>query len=224
MPRHNEKEVTDRDEAAELARFEETALPYLDRLYATALRYTKNRKDAEDLVQDTYLKAFTNFHRFEPGTNCQAWLFKIMTNTFYNKFRRKQREQRIFANRDESELREVDYDLSEPRYQKNPEQEAMQRRFSESMVKALESLPDDWRMVILLADLNGFKYKEIAHILEIPVGTVMSRVFRARKAIRKMLADEAYAQGIIKDPTVYADDDTNLTRKRAREDRIKAAS
>jgi RNA polymerase sigma-70 factor (ECF subfamily) len=224
MPRQTKKDPTARDEKAELARFEETALPYIDRLYATALRYTKNNKDAEDLVQDTYLKAFTNFHRFEPGTNCQAWLFKIMTNTFYNKFRRKQREQRIFANRDESELREVDYDLNAPHYQKNPEQEAMQRRFSGTMVEALESLPDDWRMVILLADLNGFKYKEIAHILDIPVGTVMSRVFRARKAIRKMLADEAYAYGIIKDPAIYEDDETNLTRRRAREERIKAAS
>lgn len=213
----------------ELAQFEETALVYIDELYASALRYTKNEKDAEDLVQETYLKAFTNFHRFEQGTNCRAWLFTILTNTFINRFRRKKKEREILNADDLRPIRQNFHNVEAAEFYNDPERGALNRRFSASVKEALEGLPDEFRMVVVLADLNDFSYKEIAHILDCPVGTVMSRLFRGRKLMRTQLVEIAYDRGIIKDKTPFLNDETNRTRKSVRqlnddEPEIKAAS
>lgn len=211
----------------ELAEFEQTALIYIDELYASAMRYTKNDKDAEDLVQETYLKAYTNFHRFEPGTNCRAWLFTILTNTFINKFRRKKKEREILNADDLRPIRQNFHNVEAAEWYRDPERAALNRRFSSSVKDALESLPDEFRMVVILADLNDFSYKEIAHILDCPVGTVMSRLFRGRKLMRTQLVEMAYDHGIIKDRTPFLNDQTNRTRKSVRQTRdedVKVAS
>lgn len=211
-------------ENPELAKFEETALIYLDELYATALRYTKNEKDAEDLVQETFLKAFTNFHRFEEGTNCRAWLFTILTNTFINRFRRKKKEREILNADDLRPIRQNFHNVEAAEFYNDPERGALNRTFSSGVKEALESLPEEFRMVVILADLNDFSYKEIAHILECPVGTVMSRLFRGRKLMRKQLVEIAYERGIIRDKSPFMSDDTNRTRKSVRQEKLKAAS
>ncbi len=208
----------------ELAKFEQTALIYLDELYATALRYTKNEKDAEDLVQETYLKAFTNFHRFEEGTNCRAWLFTILTNTFINRFRRKKKEREILNAEDLRPIRQNFHNVEAAEFYNDPERGVLNKRFSAGVKDALEALPDEFRMVVILADLNDFSYKEIAHILDCPVGTVMSRLFRGRKLMRRQLVEIAYDRGIIKDKTPFMSDDTNRTRKSVRRQKLKAAS
>ena len=208
----------------ELAKFEETALVYLDELYATALRYSKNEKDAEDLVQETYLKAFTNFHRFEEGTNCRAWLFTILTNTFINRFRRKKKEREILNAEDLRPIRQNFHNVERAEFYQNPENGALHRTFSTDVKDALEALPDEFRMVVILADLNDFSYKEIAHILGCPVGTVMSRLFRGRKMMRKVLVDVAFERGIIRNKDPFLHDETNRTRKSVRQEKLKQAS
>ena len=209
----------------ELARFEQTALVYLDELYASALRYAKNEKDAEDLVQETFLKAFTNFHRFEEGTNCRAWLFTILTNTFINKFRRKKKEREILHADDLRPIRQNFHNVEAAEFYNDPERGMLNKRFSGSVKDALEALPEEFRMVVILADLNDFSYKEIAHILDCPVGTVMSRLFRGRKLMRRQLVEIAYERGIIKDKSPFLSDETNRTRKSVRGgERLKAAS
>ncbi len=203
------------DHAEKLREFEETALVYADELYATALRLTKNERDAEDLLQDTFLKAFTFFHRFEKNTNCRAWLFKILTNTFINTYRRKTKEREILGADD---LRPVEENLisrERARIHYNPEIGLFRKLISEDIRKALESLPIEFRMVVVLADLQEFSYKDIAYILGCPVGTVMSRLFRGRKLMRKQLADFAYRQGVIRNPLLYHSDSTNRTRMNA---------
>ena len=198
------------DTRSDIAEFEETALVYTDELYATALRLTKNERDAEDLVQETYLKGFTFFHRFEKNTNCRAWLFKILTNTFINNYRRKVKEREILGADD---LRPVEENLhSRNKVRNNPERGLFHKLFSEDIRSALENIPIEFRMVVVLADLQGFSYKEIAHILECPVGTVMSRLFRGRKLMRKQLAHFAASEGIIRQPELYMHDETNRTR------------
>ena len=194
----------------DLSDFEKTALIYTDELYATALRLTKNERDAEDLVQDTFLKGFSFFHRFEKDTNCRAWLFKILTNTFINNYRRKVKEREILGADD---LRPVQHHLhSRNLVRHNPEINLFHRTFSEELRSALESTPVEFRMVVVLADLQGFSYKEIASILDCPVGTVMSRLFRGRKLMRRQLAHYATAEGVIREPMLYLRDDTNRTR------------
>lgn len=199
-----------------LANFEKTAIVYLDELYATALRYTKNEKDAEDLVQETYLKAFTNFHRFEEGTNCRAWLFTILTNTFINRFRRKKKEREILNADDLRPIRQNFHNVEKAEFYQDPEKGALHRTFSTDIRHALEQLPEEFRMVVILADLNDFSYKEIAHILGCPVGTVMSRLFRGRKMMRKHLVEVAYDRGIIRNKEPFLNDETNRTRRSVR--------
>jgi len=203
-----------------LANFEETALVYLDELYATALRYTKNEKDAEDLVQETFLKAYTNFHRFEEGTNCRAWLFTILTNTFINRFRRKKKEREILNAEDLRPIRQNFHNVEKAEFYQNPERGALHKTFSKDVREALEALPEEFRMVVILADLNDFSYKEIAHILDCPVGTVMSRLFRGRKMMRKHLVDVAYDRGIIRSKEPFLRDETNRTRRSVRQAKL----
>lgn len=191
---------------ADQARFADQAMEYMGPLYSSALRMTRNPADAEDLVQETYLKAYRGFGSFEEGTNLKAWLFRIMTNSFINRYRAAQRRP------DESDLDEVE-DLYLYRRIGGFEAAAMGRSaedelmemFSEAEVKAaVEELPDVYRMAVLLADVEGFQYAEIAEILEIPIGTVMSRLHRGRKQLQKRLYEFARDRRLVDDSPAAA--------------------
>lgn len=176
--------------------FEGLTMGHLDPLYAAALRLTKNERDAEDLVQDTFLRAYRFFDKFERGTNIKAWLFKILTNTFINRYRRKVKERSVVEDeRDTVHERFMSRDVSENAA--NPEQYFFDRLLSDDVLRAIDSLPLDFRMVVILADLQEFSYKEIAEILDCPVGTVMSRLYRGRKLLQKYLLGYAVEQGVV---------------------------
>jgi RNA polymerase sigma-70 factor (ECF subfamily) len=178
--------------------FEAEAMPYLDALYNTAYRMTRNAEDAEDLVQETYLKGYKYHDKFEQGTNLKAWLFKIMKNTFINNYRKAQQAppQSDFSDIEESFESQVSDDAV--RQIKNPEDELLETVLDEDVQKAIENLPPDYRMVVLLADLEGFSYKEISDILEIPVGTVMSRLYRGRKLLEVSMLEYAREHGYLR--------------------------
>lgn len=176
-----------RDERRE---FEELALPHLDSLYGTALRLTHNEKDAEDLVQDTILRAFRFFHRFERGTNVKAWLFKILTNTFANKYRKRQRERTIL---DEVQTQAEINEAGLP----DPEAALAARLVSDQVKEALESVPEEFRLAVILADLEDFSYREIAEIVDCPIGTVMSRIYRGRRILQRKLLAYAREAGVV---------------------------
>jgi RNA polymerase sigma-70 factor (ECF subfamily) len=173
-------------------------MPYLDALYNTAYRMTRNAEDAEDLVQETYLKGYKYHDKFEQGTNLKAWLFKIMKNTFINSYRKAQQAppSSDFADIEESFESRVSDDAT--RQIKNPEDELLETVLDEDVQKAIDTLPQDYRMVVLLADLEGFSYKEISDILEIPVGTVMSRLYRGRKLLEAAMLDYAREHGYLR--------------------------
>ena len=177
--------------------FEQQAMGHLDSLYATGLRMTRDPRDAEDLVQDTMLTAYRFFHRFEPGTNCKAWLFKILTSTFLNKYRKKVREREA---RDVIDQEETPSLMSEDVAvaSKDPEGQLVGNLLSDDVKRALEAVPYDYRMAVVLCDLQDFSYKEIADIMDCPVGTVMSRLHRGRRLLQKALRDYAVRQGIVK--------------------------
>jgi RNA polymerase sigma-70 factor (ECF subfamily) len=178
--------------------FDSLVMPYLDSLYNTAYRMTRSAEDAEDLVQETYFKAYKYYDKFEEGTNLKAWLFKILKNTFINNYRKKKLEPRSvdFAEIEDSFERIVRRDSSEP--PADPESEYFNGVLDDDVRKALESLPYDYRMVVILADLEDFSYKEIAEILDCPVGTVMSRLYRGRKLLEKALLKYARQHGYIR--------------------------
>ena len=163
-------------------------MPFLDSLYNTAYRMARNAEDAEDLVQEAYLKAYKYYDKFQEGTNFKAWLFKILKNTFINRYR-KQQQQPLHAAFDDIEDAFESQLLADPRVSPipNPEEELLESVLDEHVQKALAELPDDYRMVVLLADLEDFSYKEIADILEIPVGTVMSRLYRGRRMLESAM-------------------------------------
>jgi RNA polymerase sigma-70 factor (ECF subfamily) len=178
--------------------FETEAMAFVDALYNTAVRMTRNAQDAEDLVQETYLKAYKNFDKFETGTNLKAWLFKIMKNTFINNYRRQQSQppQSDFADIEGAFENQVSDDVT--RQNKNPEQELLEGVMDEDVQHALDELPEDYRLVVTLADLEGFSYKEIAEILEIPLGTVMSRLYRGRRQLEDELLRYAKEHGYLR--------------------------
>ena len=184
--------------------FEELALQHLDPMYSAALRLTKNERDAEDLVQDTFLRAYRFFDKFERGTNIKAWLFKILTNTFINRYRRRVKERTVVegSERDTVHERFISRDATD--YAANPEQYFFDRLLSDDVLGAIDQLPLDFRLVVILADLQEFSYKEIAEILACPVGTVMSRLYRGRKLLQRMLKHYAEERGVLKEDEAAA--------------------
>jgi len=181
--------------AERAARFERDAMGYIDQLYGAALRLTHNPADAEDVVQDTYARAFAAFHQFKPGTNLKAWLYRILTNTFINNYRKAQRQPSIAGEEIE------DWQLARAAQHQSSgldsaEMTALEAIPDEAVAQALQSLSPEFREVVLLADVEGFSYKEIADIMDTPIGTVMSRLSRARAALRVALADYAASLGL----------------------------
>lgn len=170
--------------------FEQQALGYLGELYATALRFARDEKDAEDLVQETLLRAFAAWEQFQQGTNCRAWLFRILTNNFINEYRRSHRERRWLARTDPlvSPLRR--------RAAWDPEGVLHERLLGDEVVAALATLPEDFRQVVIFADIQGLSYREISDRMCCPLGTVMSRLHRARRILGQQLRDYAQTQGI----------------------------
>lgn len=189
---------------ADQATFAESAMPLMSSLYSAALRMTRNPSDAEDLVQETYLKAYRGYGGFEEGTNLKAWLYRILTNTYINIYRAKKRRP------DESELDEVEDlylyrrlgGLEAAQVGRSAEDELMDWFTEEEVKQAVEDLPEQFRVAVLLADVEGFAYREIADILDIPIGTVMSRLHRGRSRLQKSLYDFARHRGL-------ADEDTD---------------
>ena len=199
LPMSTDIEVADRAKESPLARkerFERDAMIFASPLYSAALRYTRNPQDAEDLVQDTYAKAFNSFHQFEPGTNLKAWLYRILTTTFINTYRKDQRRPQIYDG--ELEDWQIFEAASHTSDQGKSAEDVVLENLPDGDVKeALASIPEDFRMVVYYADVEGYSYKEIAEIVGTPTGTVMSRLHRGRKLLRAALADYAASRGIV---------------------------
>jgi len=180
-------------------RFQEEALPLLDSLYAGALRMTRNPADAEDLVQETMLRAYRSFNRFEPGTNLKAWLFRILTNAYINVYRKRQREPQKVSQDDVEEF-DLYQELKDhdPQFSATPETIVLDSLVDSDIIEAIDALPEQFRLAVILSDIEGFTYAEMAEIMDVPLGTVMSRLHRGRKALQKRLWDLAVERGIVK--------------------------
>jgi len=200
-PRDDTDETVDQEhETAEerAARFERDAMPLLDQLYGAALRMTRNPADAEDLVQETFVKAFAAFHQFQEGTNLKAWLYRILTNTFINSYRKRQRQpqQSTAENIEDWQLAAAESHQSTGL--RSAEMEALDHLPDSDVKDALQRLPEDFRLAVYLADVEGFSYKEIAEIMGTPIGTVMSRLHRGRRGLQRLLGDYARDRGLVR--------------------------
>jgi RNA polymerase sigma-70 factor, ECF subfamily len=185
--------------ADERRRFQADALPLLDSLYGAALRMTRNPQDAEDLVQETMLRAYRAFDRFEAGTNLKAWLFRILTNAYINTYRKRQREpQKVSA--DEVEEFDLYRELKnhDTQFEATPESIVLDSLVDSDIIDAIDDLPEQFRLAVILSDIEGFSYAEMAEIMDVPMGTVMSRLHRGRKALQKRLWELARDRGIVK--------------------------
>src|SRR5687767_5860824 len=177
-------------------------MPYLDQLYSAALRYTRNPSDADDLVQDTFAKGYAAFHQYRPGTNLRAWLYRILTNTYINTYRKRQRQpDEVSADAYRENLGDGGdfslYDKIADATQPGAEVELLRRLPDDEVKQALADLPEQFRMAVYLADVEGFSYAEIAEIMDTPIGTVMSRLHRGRAALQKALYDYAVDRGLL---------------------------
>lgn len=177
-------------------RFEDEAMPLIDQLYGGALRMTRNPQDAEDLVQETYLKAYRAFDTFKPGTNLKAWLYRIMTNTYINVYRKRKRRPVEAPTEEITDYQLYTTSSHDSTGLESAEVQALDNLPNEDIVNALNELSDDYRMVVYLADIEGLAYKEIADVMDTPIGTVMSRLHRGRKQLRSLLKEVARDQGI----------------------------
>ena len=179
------------------ALFATDALPYLDQLYGTALRMTRSPADAEDLVQETYAKAFAAYRTFQQGTNLRAWLFRILRNTFINDYRKAQRRPRFQPTDELRDAQMLDIETRSAGGSRSAETEALELLGDDDVSAALAEIPEEFRTAVVLADVEGFSYREIADIMDSPVGTVMSRVHRGRKALRGLLDEYAKDRGLV---------------------------
>jgi RNA polymerase sigma-70 factor (ECF subfamily) len=184
---------------ADQATFADQAMDLMPSLYAAALRMTRNPADAEDLVQEAMLRAYRSFNQFEPGTNIKAWLFRILTNAYINTYRKKQREPQKIPQENIEEF-DLYQELKnhDPQFSATPETIVLDRLLDSDILEAIDDLPEQFRMAVVLSDLEGFTYAEMAEIMEVPLGTVMSRLHRGRKALQKALFDLAHEKGIVK--------------------------